>query len=172
VLEKLAARYGETAHYAVLDGRSIVYRSKVDSSSGTVKLTSTIGGRNPAHCTAVGRLLLSYALPDDDAVRSWVAAGELVRLTDRTKTGADELCEELRLIRSRGFSVENQETEQGIGCLALPAFLTSPTVPSGAISITTLLYRTPLRSLIDDVSAIREIIGSRWAGARTPRPTS
>jgi hypothetical protein len=44
----------------VLDGRSVVLRSKVDPSAGAVKLSSTIGRRNPAHCTAVGKLLLSY----------------------------------------------------------------------------------------------------------------
>ena len=72
MLRSLAERYGETAHYAVLDGESVVYRSKVDPPHGAVRLTSTIGGRNPAHCTAVGKLLLSYALPDDAAVREWV----------------------------------------------------------------------------------------------------
>ena len=80
-LERLANQFGETAHYAVLDGRSIVYRAKVDPPAGAVRLTSTIGGRNPAHCTAVGKLLLSYALPDDAAVESWVRSGELERRT-------------------------------------------------------------------------------------------
>lgn len=30
VLRELAARFGETAHYAVLDGRDVVYRAKTD----------------------------------------------------------------------------------------------------------------------------------------------
>ncbi|HEX2809296.1 MAG TPA: helix-turn-helix domain-containing protein, partial [Kineosporiaceae bacterium] len=61
LLEELSARYGETTHYAVLDGRSVVYRSKIDPVVGAVRLTSVVGGRNPAHCTAVGKVLLSYA---------------------------------------------------------------------------------------------------------------
>jgi hypothetical protein len=38
--------------------------------------------------------------------------------------------------------------------------LTSPTVPSGAISVSGLAYRTPLGKLIDDVPAIREIVAA------------
>lgn len=33
LLEALAARFGETAHYAILDGREVVYRAKVDPPS-------------------------------------------------------------------------------------------------------------------------------------------
>ncbi|GAA2770414.1 hypothetical protein GCM10020219_043940 [Nonomuraea dietziae] len=74
-LVRLAARFGETAHYAVLDGREVVYRAKVDPPSGAVRLTSTVGGRNPAHNTGVGKLLLAWALPDDAAVTAWVDQG-------------------------------------------------------------------------------------------------
>jgi IclR family acetate operon transcriptional repressor len=165
VLEKLAERHGETAHYAVLDDRSVVYRSKVDPVCGAVKLTSTIGGRNPAHSTAVGKLLLSYHLPDDNAVIDWVAAGELQPRTDRTKTTAAELSAELSLIRKYGYSTDDQENEPGIHCLAVPIFLSSPTTPSGAISISALTYRTPLQQLIDDLPAIRTIVGDRTHAA-------
>jgi IclR family acetate operon transcriptional repressor len=158
ILEELAERHGETAHYAVLDGRSVVYRSKVDPPAGAVRLTSTIGGRNPAHSTAVGKLLLSYQLPDDDAVIEWATAGELVPRTERTKTTAIELAEDLGLIRRQGYSTDDQENEPGIGCLAVPVFLGSPTVPSGAISVSALTYRTPLARLVDDLAAIRAIV--------------
>ena len=77
-------RFGETVHYAVLDGREVVYRAKVDPPAGAVRLTSTIGGRNPAHCTAVGKLLLAYALPDERPSRAWVARAPLERRTPHT----------------------------------------------------------------------------------------
>ncbi len=172
VLEELAERHGETAHYAVLDGRSVVYRSKVDPSTGAVKLTSTIGGRNPAHCTAVGKLLLSFRLPDDQAVRQWVDAEPLPARTLRTMTTAPELAVELAAIRARGYSTEDQENEPGICCLAVPLFLSSPSVPSGAISISALTYRTPLSQLVADVDAIRAIVGRRGAAPAQPSPPS
>jgi IclR family acetate operon transcriptional repressor len=71
VLESLAAHFGETSHYAVLDGREVVYRAKVDPPTGAVRLTSTIGGRNPAHATAVGKLLLAHRLTTREDVAAW-----------------------------------------------------------------------------------------------------
>jgi IclR family acetate operon transcriptional repressor len=159
-LDALALRYGETVHYAVLDGDSVVYRSKVDPPTGAIRLTSVVGGRNPAHCTAVGKLLLSYRLPDRDAVAKWINGRDLERRTGKTLTTAGELHEEFERIRGRGYSVDDQENEPGVNCLAVPAFLTSPSSPSGAVSISALAHRTPLGSLIDDVDAIHQIVES------------
>ena len=117
----------------MLDGRSVVYRSKVDPNAGAVKLSSTIGGRNPAHCTAVGKLLLSYQLPDAKAVTAWAEDGELFARTNRTKT--------------------------------VPIFLGSPSVPSGAISISALSYRTPLATLVDELPRISAIVEQRAQAA-------
>jgi IclR family acetate operon transcriptional repressor len=161
ILELLAERYGETAHYAILDDRSVVYRAKVDPGAGAVKLTSTVGGRNPAHSTAVGKLLLAYQLPDDAAVAAWIAVGQLEKRTERTRTTEAALVLELALIRAQSFATEDQENEQGISCLALPLFLNSPSVPSGAISISALTYRTPLSVLLDDLASIRAIVEQR-----------
>jgi IclR family transcriptional regulator, acetate operon repressor len=160
LLEALSARFGETTHYAVLDGRFVVYRSKVDPEAGAVRLTSVVGGRNPAHCTAVGKVLLCYALPEDGAVRDWVGDSDLITPTGRGPGNVQELSEELRATRTRGFGLDDQENEPGVNCLAVPVFLTSPTVPSGAVSISGLAYRTPLRLLLDDLPTILEIISS------------
>ncbi|GAA0241359.1 IclR family transcriptional regulator [Cryptosporangium japonicum] len=160
VLETLAARFGETAHYAVLDGREIVYRAKVDPPSGAVRLTSTIGGRNPAHATGVGKLLLAYRLDSLDAVRDWVGDEPLVRRTANTLGDADDLFRELRRSRERGYAVDDQENEVGVNCLAVPVYATSPATPSGAISISALTYRTPLATLTDAVDEVRHALGA------------
>jgi IclR family acetate operon transcriptional repressor len=158
VLRRLAETYGETAHYAVLDGHEVVYRSKVDPPHGAVRLTSTIGGRNPAHCTAVGKLLLAYALPDDAAVHAWAGGRALERRTRRTLTTATALAREVRTIRERGWAADDQENEPGVTCVAVPAFLTSPTAPSGAVSVSAPAYRTPLATLVRSVAAIRAVV--------------
>jgi IclR family acetate operon transcriptional repressor len=150
-LEALAERFGETAHYTVLDGDSVVYRAKVDPSVGAVRLTSVIGGRNPAHCTAAGKLLLSYRLHDREAVAAWVSTRQLERRTEHTLTTVDALHEELVRIRTRGYSVDDQENEPGINCLAVPVFLTGSATPSGAVSVSALAYRTPITTLLGDV---------------------
>lgn len=55
-----------------------------------------------------------------------------------------ELHEELSLTRELGYSIDDQENKLGINCIAVPACLTSPTVPSGAISISAVAYRAPM----------------------------
>ncbi len=154
-LAELAERYGETAHYAVLDGETVVYRAKVDPPFGALRLTSTVGGRNPAHSTGVGKLLLAHALPDDGAVVAWVGNRVLERRTENTRTTAAALAAELHDVRACGYAVDDQENEPGIVCVAVPVFLASPTTPSGAVSISAPAYRTPLRVLTGHVPAIR-----------------
>ncbi|GIE46689.1 IclR family transcriptional regulator [Amorphoplanes nipponensis] len=161
VLTALTERYGETAHYAVLDGHTVVYRAKVDPAAGALRLTSTVGGRNPVHSTAVGKLLLAYALGDDDAVRAWAAERPLAQRTPHTLTSPDALAAELRTIRARGYAVDDQENEPGIVCLAVPVFLTSPTRPTGAVSVSAPVSRTPLATLVAEVEAIRAIVAAR-----------
>ncbi|BCJ50171.1 transcriptional regulator [Actinoplanes sp. NBRC 14428] len=160
VLRTLCERYGETVHYACLDGRDVVYRSKLDPASGAVRLNSVVGGRNPAHCTAVGKVLLSYRLRTERHVRDWIGDRGLTRPTPHSIGTAEELHAELVRTRERGYGVDDQENEPGIHCLAVPVFLTSPAEPSGAISISSLAYRTPLSTLIDDLPAIRAVVAN------------
>ncbi|MFI7107235.1 IclR family transcriptional regulator [Nonomuraea sp. NPDC050227] len=161
ILQALCDRYGETVHYAVLEGTSVVYRSKLDPPSGAVRLTSVVGGRNPAHCTAVGKMLLAGTLRDEAAVRAWVGDRRLERPTERSVGTAEELHAELVRVRAQGYAADDQENEPGVNCVAVPAYLTSPTVPSGAVSISGLAYRTPLSVLVEDVPAIRAVVAGR-----------
>jgi IclR family acetate operon transcriptional repressor len=165
ILRALCDRYGETVHYATLDGRSVVYRSKLDPPTGPVRLNSVVGGRNPAHCTAVGKMLLAGRLHDLQAVRDWIGDRPLSRPTERSAGTAEELHAALEQVRAAGYAVDDQENEPGVNCFAVPAHLTSPTVPSGAISISGLVYRMPVKELTADLPAIRSIV----SGATLPR---
>jgi len=159
VLETLAARFGETAHYAVLDGREVVYRAKVDPPSGAVRLTSAIGGRNPAHATGVGKMLLAYRLPTREDVAAWAGSAGLPRRTPRTRCTVNELHRDLQEIRERRYATDDQENEVGVNCVALPVYATSPSAPAGAVSVSGLTYRTPLPALVDAVDEIRDVLG-------------
>jgi IclR family acetate operon transcriptional repressor len=157
-LEALVDEFHETVHYTVLDGRSVVYRAKVDPAAGAIRLTSVIGGSNPAHLTAAGKLLLSYRLPDEAAVRHYVEAGPLERRTDNSKATAGQLHRELARTRECGYGVDDQENEVGVNCVAIPVFLGSPAIPTGAVSISAVAYRTPLKTLIEAVPRIRQVM--------------
>lgn len=159
VLEALADRFGETAHYAVLDRREVVYRAKIDPPTGAVRLTSTVGGRNPAHATGVGKVLLAYRLETLDEVAEWIGDIPLERRTPQTLCTADDLFRDLQATRRRGYGLDDQENEAGINCLSVAVYATSSTVPSGAVSVSALTYRTPLHKLIEAVEDIRAILG-------------
>ncbi|MFI9008163.1 IclR family transcriptional regulator C-terminal domain-containing protein [Actinosynnema sp. NPDC053489] len=154
-----AHRFGETAHHAVLDGREVVHRAKVDPPSGAARPTSTVGGRNPARSTAVGTPLPTHRLPTRDDVVAWVGAAGLDRRTPRTRRTADEPHRNLARVRERGCTTDDGENEPGVTCLALPVPAGSPTAPSGASSVSAVACRTPLRPLVDAVAEIRDALG-------------
>ncbi|MHC5263222.1 IclR family transcriptional regulator [Streptomyces sp. UC4497] len=159
VLEALAERFNETVHYAVLDGHEVVYRAKVDPPTGAVRLTSTVGGRNPAHATGVGKLLLAYELKSLADVEAWIDDDPLERRTPRTHCTTTDLHHEFQATRERGYAVDDQENEPGVNCIALPVYATSATAPSGAVSVSALAYRTPLTTLVDAYDEIRTLLG-------------
>lgn len=157
-LRALAERWGETAHYAVLDGADVVYRAKVDPPAGAVRLTSTIGGRNPAHCTGVGKLLLARRLRDDAAARAWLDGRRLERRTPHTIVDPGAFVDELARVRVQGYAVDDQENELGINCIAVPAGLPLPAGIDGAISVSALAYRTPLAELVRQVTDVIAVV--------------
>jgi len=166
LLQRLVDRFGETAHYATLDHGEIVYRAKLDPTSNPVRLTSTIGGRNPAHSTGVGKALLAATLPDLEAVRRWIGDRSLVARTKRTAVTAEELHARLEQTRVDGFAVDDRENEDVINCIAFPLYLAPGRTPSGAISVSALAYRTPLSELRAAADEIRAIIGDVVLGLR------
>ncbi len=153
----LRERFKETASYAKLVGAEVVYVAIIFPSGG-IKLTATVGGRNPAHCTAVGKTLLAHVLPDQAAVEAYVAEyGPLLRRTPYTLTTAKALHRELAETRRRGYAVDREESESGVNCVALAVHLGPAGPPIGAISVSGLTHRTPMASLekqVDDVRAI------------------
>ena len=114
VLEKLVAETGETAHLCVLDDKEVLYLEKFESPK-TLRIPSRVGQRNPAHCTAVGKALLAH-LPGE--LDSWFRSKPLKRFTANTITDLRSLREELASIREHGFSIDNEEIELGLRCVA------------------------------------------------------
>jgi DNA-binding IclR family transcriptional regulator len=161
-LDALVAAFGETAHYAQLDVDEVVYVAKVmRHDHDGIRLGSRVGGRNPAHCTGVGKLLLSYALPSETSVNVYAATHPLVARTPATLVTPAALHADLEGVRERGYSIDREENEEGVGCVALPVFIGPGTQPSGAVSVTTILRRTPLETLLDRVDEMRAILDAQ-----------
>jgi DNA-binding IclR family transcriptional regulator len=88
-------------------------------------------------------------------VREWIGDQPLAARTSNTIRTATALHRALEEIRARGFATDDGENEVGVACIAVPVHLTSPTVPSGAVSVSALAYRTPLQALVEAVDEIR-----------------
>lgn len=158
VLRALSRRFGETTHYAVLDGHEVVYRAKVDPPEGGVRLSSVVGGRNPAHSTAVGKALLANVVASEADLVAWLGARKLEARTENTLTTVPALWADLAQTRSRGYAIDDQENELGINCIGF-AVRHDPGVPSlGAVSISAVAFRTPIGRLLASLDEIREVI--------------
>jgi DNA-binding IclR family transcriptional regulator len=156
VLRELAATFGETAHFAVLDGLEVVYRAKIDPPLGSVRLSSEIGGRNPAWCTAVGKAMASQFVHTRAQLDTWLGASRLTPRTEHSITDRDVLVAELARTRERGYGLDAQENELGVNCIAV--VVPSPTGELAAVSVSALAYRRDLAQLERDVPRIREIV--------------
>ena len=116
-LERLAGDARETAHLCILDDGEVLYLEKVEPAR-TVRVPTSVGQRNPAHCTAVGKALLAYL--SETEVDEVVRRRGLEARTTHTITTPAALRRELRAIRSRGYAVDDEEIEEGLRCIGAP----------------------------------------------------
>jgi len=128
-LRELARRTGETAHFAVLDGREVCYVSKVDGAH-PIRMLSHVGWRGPLHATAVGKVLLAWSGPD---LLEQVMQEERKAHTARTLVDAEPLRQEVEKTRAAGWAIDDQELLEGLVCLAAPVLAGDRLV--GAMSV-------------------------------------
>ncbi len=166
LMRDLSARFGETSHFAKLSGGDVVYVGIVSPGGGGIKMSSTIGGRNPAYCTAVGKALLAHALPDAAAVARFVKEhGPLAKRTPHSLTDAPALAREFESVRRLGYAVDREESDVGVNCLAIPVFIGPPGQPLGAVSVSGLAMRTPLAALIKAFPDMRALVQKHLGAA-------
>src|SRR5262245_65456147 len=63
ILEDLARETGESGHFAVRIGDAVVVIART-SGPGAFQLTDRVGVVRPAHCTALGKMILASLRPD------------------------------------------------------------------------------------------------------------
>ncbi|MGH9583629.1 MAG: IclR family transcriptional regulator [Bryobacteraceae bacterium] len=118
-LRALAEEAGETAHLAVLREGEIVSIVKAESTQN-LRTPITVGTRTPAHCTSLGKAILAFG-PSDRA-DSFLKDRKLKAYTSKTITSHLRFKAELRAIRERGYSVDDEEREIGLRCIAAPVW--------------------------------------------------
>jgi len=118
-LLELSRKSRETVSLAVPGPGGAVCLDRVDSPDTIITTRTAIGGRFPAHCSAVGKATLAY-LPEEEIDAILAMAGGLTRYTPFTLTRIADVKENLRQIVLRGYSIDNQELERGISGVAAP----------------------------------------------------
>jgi IclR family KDG regulon transcriptional repressor len=107
----------ETVHLAVLDDDQVLYLDKVEGPHA-LRMPSRVGRHIPTYCTSLGKAMLSCL--DDQEVRNIFRSRVLRPYTVNTVKTLDRLLTDLRVIRSRGYSVDNEEIEIGLRCVGAP----------------------------------------------------
>ena len=128
-LHELHRATGLVVHLAVLDGSDVVYLEKIVGAFGAL-VPSRVGGRQPAHRTAVGKALL--AVPD--SADSGHFDTELSPGNGRAfNQMRRQLVAQLNTVRARGIAYERDEMIPGFGSVAAP--IGETTDPVAAVSV-------------------------------------
>jgi IclR family acetate operon transcriptional repressor len=117
-LERLMRGSGETANLVTESENEVVYLDQV-ASMHLVKMFTAPGMRAPLYCTGTGKVLLAFRPPE---FAEPVLSSPMRRYTQHTIVTRAGLEAELAIIRKRGFSVDDEEMEDGVRCLAAPVF--------------------------------------------------
>lgn len=130
-LHDLALQTGMVVHLGVLVDAEVLYLDKIGGRFAT-KVPSRVGGRAPAHSTALGKAMLAWLAPEQVDQE---LDGVIGRLTNRTINQMSTLHHELARIRSRnGLAFERGECFPGLACVA--SAIRSPEGAVASVSLT------------------------------------
>ncbi|MEK9754598.1 MAG: IclR family transcriptional regulator [Rhodospirillaceae bacterium] len=153
LLEELARHVGETCNYGILSGAQVTYLDRVES-KWPLGLRFDAGSQVPAHCTAIGKLMLSRLSETELlAVTNTVS---LTRYTSRTLTNPMHLRKALAEIRQTKVGVDNQEFMDGVVCVSVPVVLPDGDC-LGGIAISAPEARMTLETALTYVPKMREV---------------
>jgi len=147
----------ETVQLAILDGLEMTYLARHDGRQ-PVRLTSQIGRRLPATVTATGKAALA-SLDEADLVARLAGVTTMPRLTPNSIGTVAALRADLEAVRGRGYSMDDEETVEGVVCFGVMIPGRRPGEGPYAASITLLKARAtdervPL--LIDDLHRLAD----------------
>jgi DNA-binding IclR family transcriptional regulator len=166
-LEGLARETGESASLGIFEDPEVVHILRVESAHA-LRLPSLAGRRSPAYCTGIGKAILAHLEPEQ--LDRYLREVTLKPRTPRTITDRDLLRQDLRRVRSRGYSVDDEEIYAGLRCVAAPIFGLDGRVVAG-LSVAGPSSRMPKDSLPRFTSRVVTVAGeiSRRLGFQGPR---
>lgn len=129
-LDEASDALGETVRLARLDGPDVVCLATRESHE-YLRTISRVGRRIPAHAGALGKALPAEH-PDD---RLPLPRGPLRPRTENTHTECTTLLADLAGVRERGYSIDREETVEGIVGFGFALRYDSPAVDAISCSV-------------------------------------
>ena len=130
-MRRLMEESGESVNLAMLDAGEVIFLSQVECRQ-LMRALAPPGGRIGAHCSGVGKALLSGL--SDPEVSAILHRRGLTRLTVNTIDTPERLRRELEIARARGYVLDDEEQAVGLRCVAAP-ILDEYGEPLAAISL-------------------------------------
>jgi DNA-binding IclR family transcriptional regulator len=129
-------------------------------------MASRIGLRNPAHSSAVGKMILSNF--SEEELQSFFKEKSLLRRTENTITDPIQLREHLKSLRKQGYAVDDEENEKGIRCVAAPIYneigktVAAISITGPAFRVTRkIIQETLKKEVMETASSISKRLGFR-----------
>lgn len=119
IMRKLMEATGETANLGIEKEGAVLFLSQVETHA-TIRAFFPPGTLSPMHASGIGKALLAHM--DADRLDRVLAAAELEAFTEHSITDRTALKENLSAIRKSGYSVDNEEKNSGMRCIAAPVF--------------------------------------------------
>ncbi|EHI99716.1 transcriptional regulator, IclR family [Clostridium sp. DL-VIII] len=113
ILERLSNDVGETVFLAVVNNNELVYVDKRES-------TGNLGSRTSMYSTSLGKAIL--AAYDRVQLENYFEKVAFVPKTKNTIIDKETLIKNLNEIRERGYSISDEENEEGLFCIAVPIY--------------------------------------------------
>ena len=111
VLNRLAEEIGETCNIALPDRDRMLYLDRVET-TWPLRIQLPVGTRVPLHCTASGKMYLSTL--SDQHLTSYLRTTPMEQRTKATLVDPDQIMDEMKTIRARGYSVDAEEFMDGM----------------------------------------------------------
>jgi len=143
ILEDLSRATGESGHFAVRMGDSVIVVART-SGPGAFQLTDRVGVIRPAHCTALGKIILAALRPDQ--LQRFVERVELKPSTEKSITEVPLLLREIEEVRRSGIAFDDGEFNAEVRCIAVPVRDFTGNVV-GALGISGPVWRLTIQAL-------------------------
>jgi IclR family transcriptional regulator, acetate operon repressor len=148
-LQRLAEEAAETAYLTAWRDGAIHALASVEGASAVRVGAVPRGPYRHPHARATGKLLLSFARPDQrDRI---LERDPLEALTPNTIIDRVALDAELEKIRRRGWAEDREEYAEGVSCVAAPVLLDGVAVAAYTVSAPSERFRRRRRELREAV---------------------